>query len=394
MAEDTPPTTPNTSTDYIVSQTAYTYDSTGPVVSTTDNAGIVTQTQLDLAGRTVRTIQDYVNGKFNLSHSDRDVITDYAYDAGGRLAATTTYDVAGDGSTLPAAQTTLDFYGSAAVAGGACPVDASLTTNVVDPDSADLAMFSAGTFSLSQSGGTATATVNNSFEVGDWVSISGASQAGYNGTFQVTYATASYFTYTVPVSTPSPATGASVALLSQEVTLGQTGGTATATLAAGNNYGYAVGDWVLITGANEAAYDGLVQITAAPSGGFKYSVLPGAPTMATGGDIQAWIVSRHATSLTRSGTVATATIANTYQAGEVVSISGANNPGFDGVFVVQSATSTSFTFTVSSSLPSSDSSTNIQVRLVGGDEVTTAYDWQGENRHLDRPARRRAYLSL
>ena len=63
---------------------------------------------------------------------------------------------------------------------------------------------------LSQSGGTATATVSaHGLVVGTPLSldISGASPAAYNGTFTCTPTNTTHFTYTVPAGTATPATG-------------------------------------------------------------------------------------------------------------------------------------------------------------------------------------------
>ena len=61
---------------------------------------------------------------------------------------------------------------------------------------------------LTQSAGTATATkTNHGYSDGDPVLIAGADQAGYNGTFNITYVDANTFTYLVDSATVSPATG-------------------------------------------------------------------------------------------------------------------------------------------------------------------------------------------
>src|SRR5271157_1411521 len=98
VAEGTPPL-PNSSSNYLVSQTVYNDTSaTGPIVETINNAGVVTETQSDLMGRTIRTIQNYVAGGLttygNLENTDtaEDVTTDSLYDSSGRLAATVAYD--------------------------------------------------------------------------------------------------------------------------------------------------------------------------------------------------------------------------------------------------------------------------------------------------------------
>ena len=133
VSEETPPA-PNSSNDYIVSETVYdpVYNAVGPVVETIDNAGQITWTQSDLMGRTLRTIENYVpagldqNGNPVAADTAEDVTTDYQYDTFGRLATLTAYDA--NGSTLVPEQTKY-FYQST--------LDASLQTTQVSPDSTD-----------------------------------------------------------------------------------------------------------------------------------------------------------------------------------------------------------------------------------------------------------------
>lgn len=63
--------------------------------------------------------------------------------------------------------------------------------------------------SLTQSAGLATATVTAGHGLTDLqqVTIAGAAQAGYNGTFTATYVSATVFTFPVASATVSPATG-------------------------------------------------------------------------------------------------------------------------------------------------------------------------------------------
>jgi RHS repeat-associated protein len=163
MAEASNLRSPNSSPDYIVSQTAYTYDAMGPVVSTTNNAGIVTWTQSDLAGNTLRTIQDFDGKAYgqagsgfgssgNVLDTDmaEDLTTDYHYDSAGRLATMTVYDAQGPGTTLQS-QVTEYIYGST--------VDASLVTAVVDPGSTDtVSQDSSGDWSITTDTGDHTST--------------------------------------------------------------------------------------------------------------------------------------------------------------------------------------------------------------------------------------------
>lgn len=60
---------------------------------------------------------------------------------------------------------------------------------------------------LTQTSGTATATVNNTYAAGDLVYVSGATPAGYNGRVEVLTASATDFTYAVDSGLASPASG-------------------------------------------------------------------------------------------------------------------------------------------------------------------------------------------
>ena len=62
---------------------------------------------------------------------------------------------------------------------------------------------------LTQTTGTATCTTGavHGHTTGDWVYISGANEAGYNGKVQVTVTNTTVFTYTVDAATATPATG-------------------------------------------------------------------------------------------------------------------------------------------------------------------------------------------
>ena len=163
------------SPNYIVTQTAYIDTSpAGPIVQTTNNAGIVTQTQSDLMGRTISTIQNYKTGSPSASYSDRDVATTDIYDPQGRLSAELTFNTVG-GPGAPEAQETTYLYQS--------PLDPSLQTDVIDSDSTTPPLGYQAVSSLTWSDSVATATVANGYDyaVGQWVLIGGASPSGYDG---------------------------------------------------------------------------------------------------------------------------------------------------------------------------------------------------------------------
>ncbi len=271
----------------------------GPIVQTIDNAGVITQTQSDLAGRTMSTIQNYVaagldcNGLPIATDTAQDVTTGYQYDFAGRLVTQTAYNANG---TTVVAEATKYLYES--------PLDGSLQTNEVDPDSTDAP--AAVAVSLTQANGVATATTTapNSYLRGDWVLIQGAADAGYNGWFQVS-------------SVLSP-----------------------------TSFTYAVADTALT------------------------------PDSGTAQALVAW---NTVTSLTWDNSNDTATVSlstNPYTNGEWVSIQGAEQSEFNGWFKVANATSTQFTFALSSASVSTASGT-IRVRLMN-DETQTTYDLAGE----------------
>jgi len=263
-------TLPNT---YLVTTTAYIDTSTaGPIVQTTDNAGIVTQTQSDLAGRTVAIVQNYTTGSPHTSNTAQDATTAELYDADGRLSAEVTFDAT---NTSVAPQETTYLYQS--------PLDGSQETAEISSDSTTppLASQSVSQLTWNSATETATATVNGngySYPVGQWVLISGASpsQAVYNGWFQVTANTANSFSYALPYNgTLNGDSGSVQSLLTTYQSVSQltwTGGTATATVGSGNGYNYPAGQWVLISGANVSGYNGWFQVTANTSTSFSFGL--------------------------------------------------------------------------------------------------------------------------
>ncbi len=71
---------PNSSNNYIVAETVYNprTSATGPIVNSINNLGIVSETQSDLAGRTLRTIDNYVAA--GLDQNGNPVAADIAED--------------------------------------------------------------------------------------------------------------------------------------------------------------------------------------------------------------------------------------------------------------------------------------------------------------------------
>jgi subtilisin-like proprotein convertase family protein len=247
--------------------------------------------------------------------------------------------------------------------------------------------------SIVRTGNTAVVTMQqpDGFVVGDRIVIGGADQVAYDGSFTVTKVDdPKTFEITVTGNPTSPATGTINVLRALEVpvqTLTSSGTTATVTTA--QPHGYAVGDRVVIGGADQGGYDGTFVITAVPTPtSFTYSVVPGLASPATGASIVAdelpirqlvnvsgQTSSFAVQSITRAGTIATVTTLgpNGFVSGDQVAISGATDAGYDGTFTITVLGPTTFTYTVPSSLPATASGT-ITATKVGGPSANNL--WQ------------------
>lgn len=129
---------------------------------------------------------------------------------------------------------------------------------------------------------TVTTTLAHGFTTGDSITIIGASPAGYNGTFVIAGAAGSTFTYTVPNTLTTPATGTITAnkqvpytasnfySATQTLTTLASGGTTTAT-ATLNSHGLSAGRYVTIVGATPAGYNGTFLINSATQNTFTYT---------------------------------------------------------------------------------------------------------------------------
>ncbi|HSP17686.1 MAG TPA: hypothetical protein VLV78_23275 [Thermoanaerobaculia bacterium] len=126
--------------------------------------------------------------------------------------------------------------------------------------------------SASESGSTVTVTVPagltpHGLAVGQVINVhgvtGGASVAGYNGTFVITSATASQFTYTATqTGMPSVTVGNVIAFPSNISTASEAG--STVTIATNGAHGLAVGQLVQILGVLVAGYNGSFIVTTVP----------------------------------------------------------------------------------------------------------------------------------
>ena len=125
VRSDTPPE-PNTSDDYIVTQTVYGND--GRIQSTIDNLGIETRQQHDALGRVVRSIEAYDDGIVLDDELDTDRTTLYGFDYYGRLATLVLLNPKGAGYGVEEQETRFLYDDQ---------INGSLMTAKVYPDSTD-----------------------------------------------------------------------------------------------------------------------------------------------------------------------------------------------------------------------------------------------------------------
>jgi hypothetical protein len=171
--------------------------------------------------------------------------------------------------------------------------------------------------SLTSSSTTATVVhIHHGYESGESVTISGADQTEYNGTYTITVVDEDTFTYTFAGSATTPATGTIVTSLNLTTS----------------------GNWQAAT-LNDAAY--LFQRGEDP--------LFFSPTL---GILNKVKNARNETivTITNSGTVATVShTAHGLNTGASVSISGANEPEYNGTWTITVVDANSYTYTMDSS---------------------------------------------
>jgi hypothetical protein len=140
---------------------------------------------------------------------------------------------------------------------------------------------------------TVTTTTPHGFSTNDSITIIGAVQTGYNGTFTIINTGASTFTYTVPNTLTTPATGTITAnkevpfTVSNAYSVTQTlssltssGNTATGTLA---GHGLSIGRYVTVSGATPSGYNGQFIVTSTPTQDtFTYTIAGPLSSPATG----------------------------------------------------------------------------------------------------------------
>ncbi|HXZ56714.1 MAG TPA: M12 family metallo-peptidase, partial [Gaiellaceae bacterium] len=200
---------------------------------------------------------------------------------------------------------------------------------------------------LTEDGNTVTVATGSTgathtLQTGDVVTISGAGNAGYNGTWTVTSVPSSRsFTYTNPTS-GLPRTGGGTITLAVP---GATESGTTVTLSTAAAHGRSVGDIVTVSGVGVSGYNGTFTVTAVPSARtLQYTAAASGLANSGGGsvvyDSPFQIRYNGADSAVIGGSALAYSNANIQAAINAI-------PGFPGGAVVTGAASTGFTVTFS-----------------------------------------------
>jgi hypothetical protein len=214
---------------------------------------------------------------------------------------------------------------------------ASVNASITGVASASSAATITGVSYSSANGGTVTVTANNSFSVGQTVTIANVTPAAFSSTFTIATATSTSFTITNFGANPGTATFTGTATA--------TGFIATATTSAAHNY--IVGQTVTISGITPSGYNGTVTVASVPSSTtFTYNIPGGNPGSGT-------------STGTSAGTFATITVSSvpsglTGQTVIVANVNGSNNSNYNGSVKVVSTTGTTITYAVATNPGTAD----------------------------------------
>lgn len=199
---------------------------------------------------------------------------------------------------------------------------------------------------------------------GQYVTVSGILPSGYNGTYRVTVADATHFTY--PLSNPATNPGAYVsgglvavagitstvmpgATTNIAATTWSTFGTVTVTTAAA--HGLSIGQTVYVGGVTPAGYNGVYAVTSVPSStSFAFALANAGLAAGTGGLVAiaaptSATISTAAWSSTGGGTATLATAAaHGFTNGQIVNISGVSPGGYNGAYAITVIDATHFSY--------------------------------------------------
>lgn len=254
--------------------------------------------------------------------------------------------------------------------------------------------------SITRSGTLATVNLSaHGFVTGQSVTISGATQSAYNGTFIITSLGPDSFTYTVTEGPVSPAGGGTAKVGSTARAIEAINanpnpgvvralGSTTVTVTTTANHGFSTGNLVTISGVTDSTgvlvseYNiGPMSLTKTGNKSFTYTIAGTTPATTATGTITAdgSASAKTITQLVRSGNVVTATtsVAHGFINGQTVSIggtAGTNEGGYVGSFVISGATANTFTFSVVTT-PASPATGIIVAQKTGTSDRTALINW-------------------
>lgn len=262
--------------------------------------------------------------------------------------------------------------------------------------------------SITRIGSTATAVVTaHGFSTGNTVTISGANQFEYNNNFVITKVDNNTFRFTV-VETPISPAGSGTATVggvtksieavnaNPSPGVVRATGSTTVTVTTTTNHGFASAGQVTLSGIRDGAGNLVVQYNVGPvaytktgNKSFTFTIASTSPASPATGSMFAQIdTSKTISSLTRSGTTATATtvVAHGFTNGTTVSIggtAGTNEGAYTGDHAIAGVTTNTFTYQVTVT-PVSPATGTITVRKAGTSDRVALINWvRGQDNYGD-----------
>jgi type IV pilus assembly protein PilY1 len=224
------------------------------------------------------------------------------------------------------------------------------------------------------------AVSNHGYSTGDAITIAGATQSAYNGTFPITVVDANTFKYTITVSPTTPATGTPKATIPGAAitvtSISYNGTTATAT-AAGHTF--VAGDVISLSGTPYSAYNTSFTISSVVAGtSFSFPVtqqpVTGGGGIVTIGATTYGIDTAASSGITRTGTtVVVKTTSNLPTSATSATITGASPSEYNGtwsVTVANNKKTLSFTLPSSSITPPTTTTGTFSAAKATGTSVT------------------------
>lgn len=261
---------------------------------------------------------------------------------------------------------------------------------------------------ITRSGTLATVNLTgHGFVTGQSVTISGATQSAYNGTFTITRIDANTFSYPVVEGPVSPAGGGTAKVGSSTQTIAaynanpnpgvvRATGSTTVTVTTTGIHGFANSGNVTIAGVTDSTGAAIAEYNIGPTAyvktgnkSFTYTISSTTPASPATGTITAdgSAAAKTITSLIRSGSVVTATsTVHGFLNGETVSIggtAGTNEGGYIGSFVISGVTTNTFNYSVVTT-PQSPAMGTITAQKSGSSDRTALINWvRGEDNFGD-----------